>query len=347
METLWFCLVAVMIAMYVVFDGFDLGAGIVHLGVARTDAERRLVLRSIGPVWDGNEVWLVAAGGTLFAAFPVLYATSFSGFYLPLMIVLWLLILRGCSIEFRNHIDNEAWRPFWDVVFAVSSSLLAIFFGAALGNVIRGVPYDESGRFFEPLWTDFRPVGETGILDWYTILVGLAALAALTMHGALWVALKTHDPVASRARRAARIGWVGTALLTALVTAATIRIQPQVVVNLSRYPWGWALPALTLAGLVGAWWGTLRRNARGAFLYSAAYLVGMLGSAAFGIYPYVLPSVTGPERALTVQNAATAEYGLRVGLAWWLLGMALVAVYFTITYRRFAGKVSLEPEEGY
>ena len=159
METLWFCLVALMLALYVVFDGFDLGAGIVHLFVGRTGDERRAVLRSIGPVWDGNEVWLLAAGGTLYFAFPALYATGFSGFYLPLMIVLWLLILRGCSIEFRNHIDNEAWRPFWDVVFAVSSSLLAIFFGAALGNVIRGVPYDESGRFFEPLWTDFRPVG--------------------------------------------------------------------------------------------------------------------------------------------------------------------------------------------
>src|SRR5512145_2275977 len=124
METLWFCLVAAMLAVYVVLDGFDLGAGALHLWVARTDDERRLVLRSIGPVWDGNEVWLLAAGGTLYFAFPALYAAGFSGFYLPLMIVLWLLILRGCSIEFRNHIDNEAWRPFWDVVFCVSSSLL-------------------------------------------------------------------------------------------------------------------------------------------------------------------------------------------------------------------------------
>jgi cytochrome d ubiquinol oxidase subunit II len=150
METTWFCFVAVMIAMYVVLDGFDLGAGIVHLLVARTDAERRAILGSIGPVWDGNEVWLLAAGGTLYFAFPALYASSFSGFYLPLMIVLWLLILRGTSIEFRNHIQSLVWQPLWDAVFAGSSALLAVFFGAALGNVVRGVPLDASGELRLP-----------------------------------------------------------------------------------------------------------------------------------------------------------------------------------------------------
>ena len=155
MQTIWFMLVAVMIAIYVVLDGFDLGAGIVHLLVARSDGERRQVLRSIGPVWDGNEVWLLAGGGTLYFAFPALYASSFSGFYLPLMMVLWLLILRGISIEFRNHIDSLVWKPFWDVVFGGASALLAIFFGAALGNVVRGVPLDSANEFFLPLWTNF------------------------------------------------------------------------------------------------------------------------------------------------------------------------------------------------
>src|SRR5512144_2031442 len=154
MPTLWFCLVAVMLAGYVILDGFDIGAGIIHLFVAKNDAERRAVLASIGPVWDGNEVWLIATGGTLYFAFPALYATSFSGFYLPLMMVLWLLVLRGISIELRNHVAGPVWAPFWDVVFSVSSMLLAIFFGAALGNVVRGVPLDAQGRFFEPLWTD-------------------------------------------------------------------------------------------------------------------------------------------------------------------------------------------------
>src|SRR5712691_1159902 len=160
METLWFCLVAGMIATYVVLDGFDLGAGIVHLLIARTDGERRQVIGAIGPVWDGNEVWLLAGGGTLYFAFPALYASSFSGFYLPLMMVLWLLILRGISIEFRNHIESHIWTPLWDVVFAGASALLTIFFGAALGNVVRGAPLDASGDFFLPLWTNFQVGGE-------------------------------------------------------------------------------------------------------------------------------------------------------------------------------------------
>src|SRR5580692_7079112 len=150
-ETVWFCLVAIMIAGYVVLDGFDLGAGIIHLFVARTDAERRQVLRSIGPVWDGNEVWLIAGGGTLYFAFPALYASAFSGFYLALMIVLWLLILRGASIELRMHIDDGLWRSFFDGLFFLSSMLLSVFFGAALANVIRGVPLREDGYFFLPL----------------------------------------------------------------------------------------------------------------------------------------------------------------------------------------------------
>src|SRR5204862_2143115 len=168
----------------------DLGAGTVQLLVAQSENEKAQVLRSIGPVWDGNEVWLVAAGGVLFVAFPALYASSFSGFYLALMMVLWLLILRGIAIEFRNHIDSLVWHPLWDAVFAGASGLLAIFFGAALGNVVRGVPLDKAGEFFLPLWTDFKAGPDAGILDWYTILVAVAALLTLTVHGALWLALK-------------------------------------------------------------------------------------------------------------------------------------------------------------
>src|ERR1700736_5699994 len=154
MGTVWFCLIAVMIATYVLLDGFDLGAGAIHLLVAKTDDERRQVLAAIGPVWDGNEVWLIAAGGTLYFAFPRLYASSFSGFYLPLTIILWLLILRGVGIEFRAHIENRVWQEFFDVIFSIFSILLAVFFGAAWGNVVRGVPLDSTGYFFEPLWTN-------------------------------------------------------------------------------------------------------------------------------------------------------------------------------------------------
>src|ERR1035437_4950039 len=209
METVWFCLVAVMIATYVVLDGFDLGAGAVHLFVARTDAERRAVLRSIGPVWDGNEVWLLAGGGTLYFAFPALYASSFSGFSLPLMMVLWLLILRGIGIEFRTHIQDAVWKSFFDVIFGISSILLAIFFGAALGNVVRGVPLQADGYFFEPLWTNWRVGAQNGILDWYTVICGLVALVTLVVHGSLYLAIKTEGDLNARARKAGRWWWSG------------------------------------------------------------------------------------------------------------------------------------------
>src|SRR5271170_1350778 len=217
----WFWLVAIMLTVYVLLDGFDLGAGAIHLLVAKTDAERRQVLASIGPVWDGNEVWLLAAGGTLYFAFPALYASGFSGFYLPLMMVLWLLILRGTSIEFRNHLHSAVWEPVWDFLFSASSLLLAVFFGAALANVVRGVPLDASGYFFEPLWTNFQLGEETGILDWYTILVGVLALLALVLHGSLWIQLKTSGPVSKRAATLARQIWWSVAAVTAIVTALT------------------------------------------------------------------------------------------------------------------------------
>src|SRR5271166_3036032 len=189
-----------MVAAYVVLDGFDLGAGAIYLGAARTSGERRKILRAIGPVWDGNEVWLLTAGGILYFAFPLLYASSFSGFYLPLMMVLWLLMLRAVGIEFRAHLENPVWQSFFDVVFSVSSILLAVFFGAALGNVVRGVPLDATGYFFEPLWTNFKLGAQTGILDWYTVLTGVMALVTLAAHGSYYVALKTDADLSRRAR---------------------------------------------------------------------------------------------------------------------------------------------------
>lgn len=331
METLWFCLVAWMITMYVILDGFDIGAGIVHLWIARSDGERRAVLRSIGPVWDGNEVWLIAGGGTLYFAFPGLYASSFAGFYLPLMVVLWLLMMRGLSIEFRNHLESPTWKPLWDVAFCGSSTLLAIFFGAALGNVVRGVPLSTTGEFFLPLWTDFSVSADPGVLDWYTILVGLFALATLTMHGALWLKLKTTADLEARATRTARLAWWGVAAFTVIVTAITFRIQPQVLRNFADYPWGAIFPLLALGGLVWA---------RKSFYGSCAFIAGMLTSAAFGLFPYVLPSISRPELGLTIYNTAAGSYGLQIGLAWWIPGMLLASTYAFFLYRRFAGKVS-------
>src|SRR5258708_26634413 len=190
MASLWFWIVAAMITTYVVLDGFDLGAGAIYLIAAKTNGERRRVLRAIGPVWDATEVWLLAAGGTLYFAFPQLYASSFSGFYLPLMIVLWLLIGRALGLELRGHVPDAFLAEACDAVFAASSLLLTIFYGAALGNVVRGVPIEVDGYFFLPLWTNFRPGPQPGVLDWYTILCGVIALVALATHGAHYLALR-------------------------------------------------------------------------------------------------------------------------------------------------------------
>ena len=343
METIWFCLIAIMITIYVLLDGFDLGAGTIHLLAAKTDEERRQILASIGPVWDGNEVWLIAAAGTLYFAFPELYASGFSGFYLPLMIVLWLLILRGASIEFRNHIKSAVWDPLWDFLFCASSTLLAVFFGAALGNVVRGVPLDSSSYFFEPLWTNFQLGERIGILDWYTILVGVLALLALAMHGGLWVRWKTVGVVGERACRLASKTWWGVTALTALVTAFTFQIQPQVKENFVTWPWGFIFPVLAVGGLAGVRWFMARRDERGTFFSSCAYLTGMLTSVVFGVYPMVLPA-RNPAYSLTVTSAKAGAYGLKVGLAWWVLGMILAAGYFTYVYRSFAGKVMVDKD---
>src|SRR5215469_11101567 len=232
----WFLLVAVMITAYVVFDGFDLGAGVLHLFIARTDEERRLVIRTIGPVWDGNEVWLVAGGGTLYFAFPLLYASGFSGFYLPLMMVLWLLILRGIGIELRTHLESPVWRGFFDGAFGIGSLLLIVFFGAALGNVLRGVPLDREGYFFLPLWTDWRAGPRPGILDWYTVLASITALVALSLHGANYAALKTSGEINRRMRQTAGRLWPALIALTAGSLAATLAIRPELRANYRQAP---------------------------------------------------------------------------------------------------------------
>jgi cytochrome d ubiquinol oxidase subunit II len=347
MPTLWFILVAFMLTMYVLLDGFDLGAGVIHLFAARTNNERRMILQAIGPVWDGNEVWLIAAGGTLFFTFPVLYASSFSGFYLPLIMVLWFLMLRGISIELRSHIHDPVWISFWDGVFFVGSALLAIFYGAALGNVIRGVPLDRNGIFFEALWTDFNPYSSNpGILDWYTILVGLLALAVLTTHGANYIAVKTEGVLNARARRIARRAWVATLVLALLVTIATFSVQPALSASFGSRPWEIIFPLIALTGLIGMGYFNLRQRDLAAFFSSGAFIVGMLASTASSLYPLVLPAVN-PANSLTITNASGSQYGQTVGLVWWSIGMILAIVYFVLTYRLFWGKVRVTEMEGY
>jgi cytochrome bd ubiquinol oxidase subunit II len=344
METLWFMIVAVMVAAYVVLDGFDLGAGVIYLGAARTPAERQAIMRAIGPVWDGNEVWLLAAGGTLYFAYPLLYASSFSGFYLPLMMVLWLLMLRGIGIELRSHMENPVWRGFFDVVFCIASILLCIFFGAALGNVVRGAPLATDGYFFEPLWTDFRVDSDNGILDWYTVLTGVIALVTLTAHGSLYVAIKTENDLNRRARAVAKAAWPVQLILTIVGLVATVSIRTGVLDNYKHHAVGFVIPVLVFGALAVMMHGMLKGKNKLAFVASALYIVGMLVGAAFALYPVVLPASTDPAYNLTIYNTAAGHHGLSVGFAWWSVGMLLALVYFFFLFRMFRGKVRLEGE---
>jgi cytochrome d ubiquinol oxidase subunit II len=345
METVWFCLVAFMITAYVVLDGFDLGAGVLHLFIGRTDQDRGLILRTIGPVWDGNEVWLIAAGGTLFFAFPLLYASSFSGFYLPLHMVLWLLVLRAIGIEFRMHLEMPVWRTFFDGTFALSSTLLAIVFGVALGNVVRGVPLGPNGFFFAPLWTNWRVGSEPGILDWYTVLIGLLALVTLTVHGAHYVALKTTGNVQLRAAKTSPMLLPVLLVFTVLSLAATLRIQPAVLNNYRAHFIGYTIPAIVVMALIAMRFAYARADFKTAFFASSGYIVAMLSGAAFALYPQVLPSSSPGIEPLTIANTAAGPYSLRFGVIWWTFGMLLAIGYFVFVYRMFRGKVTTVGED--
>jgi cytochrome d ubiquinol oxidase subunit II len=342
METLWFIIVALMLTTYVLLDGFDLGAGVIYLAVAKNSQERRMILRAIGPVWDGNEVWLIATGGTLYFAFPLLYASAFSGFYLPLMIVLWLLILRAIGIEFRTHVDNPVWQAFFDMVFFGSSALLTIFFGVALGNVIRGVPLGQDGYFFEPLWTNLKVSGHPGILDWYTIMAGVLALVTLTVHGALYIAVKTEGDLSLRARGTAILLWPLQFFLTAISFLATYFVRPRLLHNFGQYPISILIPILVVASLALIIWSAPKGKEKLAFRGSCLYIFAMLVGAAFALYPYVLPASTDPTYSLTIYNTAAGHHGLVVGITWWSLGAAITVGCYVFVYRMFRGKVQME-----
>jgi cytochrome d ubiquinol oxidase subunit II len=340
METIWFMIVALMLVCYVVLDGFDIGTGIIHYIVGRNADERDVSIRAVGPVWDGNEVWLLAAGGTLYFAFPVLYSSSFSGFYLPLIMVLWLLIMRAAAIELRHQVQMSMWYNFWDFLFFLASALLAIFYGAALGNVVRGVPLNAQGYFFEPLWTDFRTTGQTGILDWFTVLSGVVSLVALAVHGAGYLALKTDGEINHRARQTVALGWYALLIVTLLSLPAVVYVRPDILNNYFEMPAGWLIPLAVIGSLAAIKSFNARGDDKKAFLASAVYLVGMLGGAVFGLYPNVLPAIE-PTNSLTIYNAAAGSYGLSVGLIWWPIGFVIALGYFVFLFRAFKGKVRI------
>ena len=341
MEATWYFLLAGMLVVYVVLDGFDFGVGVLHLFVARTDAERRQVLAAIGPVWDGNEVWLIAAGGTFVFAFPLAYAVAFSGLYLALMLVLWLLVLRGIAIEFRSRLDSPLWASFWDAVFAGASTLMAIVLGVALGNVVRGVPIDASGTFEEELFTNLSARSRlSGAIDWYTGMIGIFALVALAGHGATYLNWKTTGEVQARSRAAAMRLWILGAILAVAVTVATGYAQPRYFAHLGARPWLW-IPVVLAAVSLAVFFVSVRHGRDlVAFLASSAFFVWMLLATAGALYPTLLRSTIDAAYDIDAHNAASGRHGLLLGLVWWVPALLLALGYFTYLFQSFRGKVT-------
>ncbi|MCA9534881.1 MAG: cytochrome d ubiquinol oxidase subunit II [Myxococcales bacterium] len=337
LQVTWFVLAAIPLVAYTVLDGFDLGVGMLHHRVAHTDNERRAVLRSIGPIWDGNEVWLVVAGATLFLAFPVLFGVAFSGFYLPLTLVLWLLVFRALGIELRHLLPHPLFSAFWDASFAGASGLLAFALGAALGNVVRGVSLGADGQFFAPLWTSvWWPApgapGQVGVVDAYTALCGLTAVAVLALHGALWLAHRVDGTVAQRARADASRLLVASALLVASLTAATLFVQPNLRANLTARPLGLLAPLTGMGALAVLFFALRAGRFQRAFRASALFIAALLGSAAYAIFPYVLPARV-PAHGLTLYAAANEAGALTVALTWWIPGVILGGAFCAYAYR--------------
>jgi cytochrome d ubiquinol oxidase subunit II len=341
MASVWFAIAALSLITYAVMDGFDLGSGALHLFVARRDAERRTVFAAIGPYWDGNEVWLIASGGVLFIAFPPVLASAFSGFYLALFFVLWSLVLRGISIEFRSHVGDPLWRAFFDVLFSGSSALLAFFFGVVLGNLVRGVPLDETGQFSLSLFTTFSPRGAVGLLDWYTLSVGALSLVALSAHGATFLVHKTAGEVSTRSAALSRRLWPAAALLFVGVSAETLWLRPELFAALVHRPLALLFIAVGLGGGGALGYGLARDRQGLAFVGSCALLYGVLASAAAALYPVMLPSTVATSAGLTAFSAATSDYGLKTALVWWPVAFVLTVGYFGLAFRRHSDKVAV------
>lgn len=320
-----------MLGGYVVLGGTDLGVGLLSFLVTRNEEERSRVVNSIRPVWKPNEVWLVAAGGTMFLAFPTALAASFSGFYLALTMVVWLLAFRGLGLELRFHTTEPLWRQFWDVALSLSSFLLALFLGTALGNVVRGVPLDAQGVFFEPLWTNFRVGEQTGILDWYTVLTGITAVIALAHHGARYLEAQTKGPICQRAGRLATPLCVAVFALLLLLDLASFGARLEFRDALRARPWGILFPTLTLGGLGAAMVFGRHGKPLRAYLSSSVALFAALATAAVGIFPNILPA-REPHHALSIYDSTVSPHGLAVALWWWIPGVLLVMGYFAFIH---------------
>jgi cytochrome bd ubiquinol oxidase subunit II len=342
MAELWFALLGLMLITYVVLDGFDFGAGMLHLLVAKSDAERRTVLAAIGPFWDGNEVWLIAAGGVLFVAFPELLTTAFPAFYLALHLVVWCFALRGVAIEVRSHITDSMWHAVWDTVFAGASLLLALLFGVAFGNIVRGVPIDETREFTMPFFTHFGTQGQVGLLDYYSLSVGLLSVALLSAHAAAFLVWRAAGVVRERCLSLERKLWPVVAMLFAVVTLETYFVRPQLLAQLLSRPLAWLCIALSVFG--GVLLVSARRGARDgrAFLGSCALIAGVLAAAGAAMFPVFLRSTLSPAFDLDALHQPRNSIAMKFALGWWPFAFMLAVSYFVNVFRANRARVGAD-----
>jgi len=337
LQAIWYFLIGVLLTGYAILDGFDLGVGFWHLG-ARGDKERRTLLNAVGPVWDGNEVWLLTGGGAIFAAFPPVYASVFSGFYLAIMLVIFTLIARAVSLEFRSKEASASWRGLWDTVFSVSSTVTGLLLGVALGNILRGVPLDGAGDFTGSFWTLLNP---------YALLIGVTGLAMLAFHGALYAGLKSGGDLAGRARRwAGGSGWAYLAMFV-LASVVTVATQPHLMENYKETPVLWAVPVLALVLILAAIFFHKQNRGGLSFVFSSLSIAGMMGLCGSGLFPNLVPALGTPELSLTAANASSSQLTLKTMLILALIGMPVVIGYTIWVYRSFGGKVDVESESAH
>ena len=332
LNTIWFALVGILFTGYAILDGFDLGVGALHL-FTKTDEERRLFLNAIGPVWDGNEVWLVTGGGALFAAFPRAYATVFSGFYMAFMIFLFGLIFRAVAIEFRSKQPMRWWRQTWDISFSLSSILSSFVAGVALGNIIWGIPLDAEGNFTGSFWTLFHP---------YSLLIGITTVALFMMHGAIYIVLKTEGALHDKVRE-----WVNNTIIFFIIcyvitTMVTLIFVPHMVHYFRQEPVLFLIPFLNMLAVANIPREIFRGRDFMAFLSSCAAMIALMTIFGIGLYPNIVYSIPIAENSLSIYSAASSAktHGIMLIIA--IIGVPLVISYTISIYWIFRGKVKLE-----
>lgn len=338
MQTLWYILVSILFIGFAVLDGFDIGVGTIYLLITRNEAERQQARSAIGPIWGGNEVWLIAGAGTLFFAFPDAYAAVFSKFYLGLFMILWALILRGLSLELRSQLDNPLWHSFWDFLFNLASFGLAGLWGIVLGNFIRGIAIQTVGDPTIPFWTSFKPDQMPGLIDWYTLVVGGFGLLLLVIHGANYLAWKTTGDLHQRVKKLSSRGVWAIIPTLALVVGLTMWVRPALMDRFIAHPLGFVFPLLVMAALVVLIVALRQENSGKAFLASSLLILFLLVTVAFALFPNFMVDVAGKDN-VTAFNSMAQVKNLQLGLAWFGIGFLLLIGYVVYMYKSFWGKI--------